>query len=1083
MTKPKIFFSKVLNLAVLLALVPSSRIFAAEIDPGANKSPADCTSLLKGDARAEFRVIPSPRAANEAETYSKYVTELVAPGGILDQLGIEMTGQVVEFLQPRDLNAVTSGTAGGYPVSHYLDGAAVISSLKPKGGGFALEVVYPGPEYQHGFYRDDNPVFEQFSIIDHVVGHNHFAYTSGLSHYRYGQGLVATRKLDEILRAAYQSSNKAEVQRYYLWALSLAHMWDWYAPLFESSKDFEPQLGSVQMDLLGRSQLGPVRHPRRVTENILSAFAGNIHSSEPSWKREILEQLITSQSFRPALVHTQIMNEGWASIMQEIIPKHTKDHHNFNYWFGASRVMQAEARPNLGDPYSLGVACWRRIRERFLAEPAQRALKTEVEKDRAFIAYASEIISSMTDEEFLRFAMDQIFVDRFDLAVVKKLPEDEWKEMPQSQDPEKDWQWKIASKNADRVAQMVIDKVLKPKYFYNPRVKLVRFNRPGSGEVELVLDDEVGAQFPLNPNELGPTLYALANIIGKPISLLCTLKSNVVVDDSWNWQHMVQGPIGGGQFNLPLEGASPTPQDPLERVRVVVAPNGDLKVFKITDKRAKEEIAYLPDEKRALSEEYDEAYTAELLGYLSGYIQDLYLENDYELEKIFQGSNSLRSLQRDAPAMMIDGSDYDGLVAQAPNSAGAMLEYKSMLDLRLFKAMERATRKKGGFAAGPGGVRVKALPSVVGISYDRQYIQSFKDEMSSAGGSKLFATWADPNVDVIATGDRNNPINPDEGGSGSVGGISGEEGDHFWGPGDPSGSARGSQPGEDPDDLSWVDLPEGLYDKFLGERVKLPVLNRKPGDSKSRSTRAGGRVRRKQGVILAEEVLNNAVKRGVGGVAGDGEDPFEDLADTLEQGFERLQPRDIVVKSRVPDKKPDIKAVVTFVLDASGSTMPYYEAFKRFVYDVESLVRANYKGFAFRYIIFDTQAHVMKNKKDFFRAQLGGGTIYSTGIRKAQDLFGKEYPRSTWDRYTFLLGDMEDFSPDQAYSEIMKLLESSEYFGVVAGLHGGGRYPNPFNDRLRAESANNPQLGYTKIDDDGGYQIKNIKEVLKNDEK
>ncbi len=76
------------------------------------------------------------------------------------------------------------------------------SSRSAPSGGFALEVVFPGDSFQHGFYRDDNRYEQQISIIDHVVGHNNFAYTSMFPHYRAGQGLVASRELDALLQSS-----------------------------------------------------------------------------------------------------------------------------------------------------------------------------------------------------------------------------------------------------------------------------------------------------------------------------------------------------------------------------------------------------------------------------------------------------------------------------------------------------------------------------------------------------------------------------------------------------------------------------------------------------------------------------------------------------------------------------------------------------------------------------------------------------------------------------------------------------------------------------------------------------------------
>lgn len=1063
---------KMVFAAVLILILDLPPVWAAEkeMDPlRKGPSSSECESLLnRGTGDKKFIVIPSARVPEDAKIYQDYVVELMEPGGVVDKLGIKMTGQIVEFVVPRDLNALTAGTAGGYPVRHYLDGAAVINELKPR-SGFALEVVYPGPHYQHGFYRDDNPVDEQISIIDHVIGHNHFAHSSGLTGYRYGQGMLATRELDQVLERAYREANKDDVQRFYLWALTLSGLLDWYAPLLETPDKFESFPRMASPNPFHKEPLSP-RHPKAPTENVLAAFISNLGVDQPSWKRQILEKIFTSMSFRPALVHTQIMNEGWASIMQEILPKHSKNNHNFTYWFGASRVMQTEAVPNLNDPYSLGVACWRHLRERFFERPEIKNLDI-LGKDREFIQYAEKIIATLTDETFLRLAVDQKFVDKFNLSVVQKVENyRDWKPIPPPDDPNDNWQWKIVSRDAHRVSQMIIDRVLKRKFIYHPRVKLVDFNRPASGEVELIIDDDLGVAFPLDKKELGPALFALAQIINKPISLVGTFIGEPVQDTSgWDPSWGPVPPWWGYSDKLPET----------YRARVTVAPSGNLTAYKLTDPRAQEPIANTPAEQRVLSEQLDEKLTKELRQNLAAYLEDLYLDDEKELERIVSGSQSLREMTRNVIQSVIEEAPYDGLLSQSPNSAGAILEFKEMLERRMAKAMAKAINSKGGFSSTmAGGMRVKVLPSIVNIGFDMEYVRKLKEQYAGERVNSMSIHRTASRV--VAELDRSGPFNPDEGSGGAVGPIRGEEGDHFWGPDPRDGEGPpGPKPGEDPNDLSWIDIPEQLYERFIGERVKLPILNRKPGDSRVKATRVGASIRRKQGILLPDEIINNAIKRGVGVGYGEGIDPFDDLSLALEMGFERLQPRDIVVKSKVPKKVPDTKAVVTFVLDASGSTANYMEAFKRFVYDMEAVVRANYKGFAFKYILFDTQAHVMKTKKDFFRAQLGGGTYYSVGIKKAKEVFEKEFPRSQWDRYTFILGDMEDFDSNQAMADIKILLDNSEYFGAVAGLHGSGDWA-ALHAPLWGLSQSAENVGYTVISSDGTYSIHNIKEVLKN---
>lgn len=1084
----------------------------------ATENSKDCAAALTpkpaaANTRSSFVVKPSPRVPSEAAKYKEYVQELTAPGGVLDKLGIEMTGQVVEFLQPRDLNALTSGSAGGYPVSHYLDGAAVVRAMKPS-GGFALEVVYPGPEYQHGFYRDDNQEDQQISIIDHVVGHNNFAFKSGLRHYRVGQGLRATRELDDLLQSLYVGFDKDQVQRYYLWLMTLMPLVDWYAPHFNYSKEFEPVFGIKNADPLGRTRAEIMRHPRSVTENVLQAFTANLSPHEPEWKRNMLEKMIVSMAFRPALVHTQIMNEGWASIMQEILPYHTKRNHNFRYWLQASRVMQteswqrtkdhAEKTVRLNDPYSLGVNLWRRAREQFEARPEIKAMAAQIDKDAAFIKYAGELIETLTDEEFIRKFMDQLFVDRFKLAVVRRADQGEQDPHlpppPQNPNEPPPAQWIILSREADRVSQMVIDSFLKPKYYYNPRVKLVDFSRPSSGEVELVLDDEASRAFPLKTDTLAPSLYALANVIQKPVSIEAMIEDlNAPRLPDWLWNL----PDEWREYYMEMYGFK---EVSLIRVRVVVSPSGEVRTFRVTKERPNTTGAF--QRNSILEERPDDGLNQVMVDNLRAYVEDLYLEDDRELQRVIENSQSLKSWLHETTSKIVEDSPYDGLVSQSPNSAGAIAEFKSMLDRRLVKVLENALKKKGGLQAGPKGVRVRALPSQVRLEFDRDYIQKLMRRSKKGQPGPIVAPFSKnkfgktvfapppallPNsqnqslnlnrsqtfaqTDIIQ-----NPFGSDQGGDGRVAPIdNGGEGDRFWGPGEGGGGGRGGpKPSEDEEDLSWVEIPEDLYSRYLGERVKLPILNKKPGQSRTMSKKPGGRISRRQGQMLPHEIMENALKRGIGAKAGADEDPFEDLTETFAEGFDHLQPRDWVVKSKRPVKKPDIKAVVTFVLDASGSTQHYFEAFKRFVNDMEAVIRYNYRGFDFRYIIFDTKAHIMKNRDEFFRGKLGGGTYYSVGLKETTKLFQEFYPRSQWDRYTFLLGDMEDFNPQEAMADIRKLLDESEYFGTVAGL-----YSDPGNIELMTaimgEAQNNEAVGVTIIDKDGGYRIENIREVLKNE--
>lgn len=1043
--------------------------------------------------RYHYRIIESPRAVPEAQIYNKYVQELVRPGGVLEQLGLELPPQVMEFVPPLDLQAIVSGSAGGYPVRHYLDGANVLRSMKPT-GGFALEVIYPGGGkngqvgYQHGLFRDDNIRDQQYSIVDHAfIGHSHFAKNSGLPHYRVGQGLEATRELDAVLEKAYREFDQDYVMRWYLFAQTLKPLLDYSGPYWEPVEDFVPKSGTTSWMSSGGGQVARpeiMSHPRKITENVLQAITANLGPEEPSWKREILEKLIVSMSFRPALVHTQIMNEGWASIMQEIIPRHTENHHTLEYYLNSQRVMQGETWPKVRDPYSLGVFCWRRIRERFEEQPEIKSLKSQLEKDGKFLRYGEKLIATMTDDDFIRFAVDQRFIDKTKLAVVRRASREENDpNLPPPPSPKNPGesppaQWIIVSRESERVAQMLIDTVLKPKYIYRPRVRLMNFTRPNTGEVELVIDDDFGRVLPIDHETVGPALYALANIMNRPMSLEATfMEKKGQQPPDWIWHMPDWWRREYGHLYM-----KPTV---LMRARVIVSPYGDVSAYKIVNETYPGGVLDTGTvRKRSFTEEAAPELAEKLSSYLKAYIVDLYLEDDKQLERVVRGSETLReAISMGIKKISDDPIPEGSLVLQSPNAAGAISTYEMMLNRRMAMAMERASKLKGGFVIGSGGkVKLRALPSEVHIEFDREYLEQTLKDLPPApigkAASDLHMTLSksDSNSDGLIA----SPFNPDAGGNGQVGPIDGHKGDRFWGPGDSKGGKGGNKPGEEESDPSWVDIPEELYSRFLGERVRLPKLNKKPGLSKT-SARKPGRSRRSLAGFLREDrIMENAVGRGVEALIREGKDPFENPEDMIYEGFEGLQPSDIIVKSTKPTKKPDVKAVVVFVMDASGSVGAYLDAFKRFVNDMEALVRYNYKGFDFRFIVFDHAAHLLKNRDEFFKFQLGGGTDYSAGISRAKKLFEDDYPRAAWDRYTFVLGDMEDFGT-QAMSPIKSLLEESEYFGGVAGLHREGYIPELF-EAIVAEAGSNDAVGHTVIDKDGGYVIRNLREVLRNEE-
>ncbi|MEO0335378.1 MAG: hypothetical protein AAF202_03235, partial [Pseudomonadota bacterium] len=219
-------------------------------DTNAPMHAANCHKVLHGNSFGaptggegghEFIIVPShpERDADTIPVYTEFTQEMSQPGGVLDQLGIPRTKQVIEFLNGREMRALLATTAAA-PVAHYWDGSQIVNSMADT-SRMVFEVVYPGSVYNHGYYRDDNPLEWQISIIAHVVGHNHFAHSSGFTQYRSAQATEVAQTLNEAVKRAYQVAPKDEVEDFYIFMLSMVQYDDYHTAAYNTPEDFSAE--------------------------------------------------------------------------------------------------------------------------------------------------------------------------------------------------------------------------------------------------------------------------------------------------------------------------------------------------------------------------------------------------------------------------------------------------------------------------------------------------------------------------------------------------------------------------------------------------------------------------------------------------------------------------------------------------------------------------------------------------------------------------------------------------------------------------------------------------------------------------
>ncbi|NQZ02568.1 MAG: SpoVR family protein, partial [Bdellovibrionales bacterium] len=697
---------------------------------------ANCSKVLHdnnflaptgGRGGHEFIIVPShpDRDSDTVPVYTEFTQDMSKPGGVLDQLGIPRTKQVIEFLNGREMRTMLA-TMAAAPVSHYWDGSQIANAMSDT-SSMVFEVVYPGSKYNHGYYRDDNPLEWQISIIMHVVGHNHFAHSSGFTQYRSAQATEVAQSLNDAVERAYKEAPKQEVEDFYLYMLSMAQYDDYHTASYNKPEDFSAQsLQDIPLeDMPGQDITQKTKRKadllarglRANTENVLSAFVQRIQDDNliPAWKKEIAALIPHTGHYRPALVHTQVMNEGWASILQELIMKHMGPKWNTQqHWFSAHTVIEgAEDRIKLQDPYWLGVQGWHNLRNKFIKRPEIAELETELEKDRAFIEYADGLIRTMSDYEFLDLALDDKWIQRKKLSIVRRATPQEARRLPppppNMPEPEP---MMIVSKDPERVRKSIIEKVVGGKTRFNPRLKLRSFSRAGTGELDLTINDEVGSEIPVNRKSVGAALYSIANSLNQPASFEATYGYFVKKTQQEIWDEYEEHWAN-------WDPANPTPLPDIKpfriakgRYRTVVYPNGEFRMYDLnTDEQAAPELPF------------DNPLYAEIEQHLHSYITLLHLEDDDRLDQIASQNPRYQRVSMHSLEQTLNGMPILGLIDHVPTAGKAIMAYHNKVKARMMKAFELAMKGQGSMVKSGNSMFLQALPGPMSIQFDGEYLQ------------------------------------------------------------------------------------------------------------------------------------------------------------------------------------------------------------------------------------------------------------------------------------------------------------------------------------------------------------------------
>ncbi len=253
----------------------------------------------------------------------------------------------------------------------------------------------------------------------------------------------------------------------------------------------------------------------------------------------------------------------------------------------------------------------------------------------------------------------------------------------------------------------------------------------------------------------------------------------------------------------------------------------------------------------------------------------------------------------------------------------------------------------------------------------------------------------------------------------------------------PPGPA-GDQPGTEyyETEISLEELTEIMF-----EDLELPAMERKrlrelPAERQSKRKgyrRAGVRVhldkRRTARSRIRRKLARNRSEEGA-----DEDDRFP------------FHPGDLTYRRLVQDEVPQSNAVVICIMDTSGSmdTLKKYLA-RSFFFLLHRFVMTRYRNVEVAFVAHHARAREVTEEEFFHRGE-SGGTLISSGYRKALEIVGERYPPELWNVYAFHCSDGDNWTTDNEAA-----VEAAREICQVANLFGYGEI-KPLNSRRYGSS-------------------------------
>ncbi|MCB0350218.1 MAG: DUF444 family protein, partial [Bdellovibrionales bacterium] len=583
--------------------------------------------------------------------------------------------------------------------------------------------------------------------------------------------------------------------------------------------------------------------------------------------------------------------------------------------------------------------------------------------------------------------------------------------------------------------------------------------------IALEMSDEIAKKVPLTKSSIVQTLYVMAKIMKKSVSIESTFKLKEEIP-------LTEEELQTNATAASMSGIPVKPKIKLRKIRVrtTVSPSGEVTAERVSrngsiDAADLQLSPWLVAEKKGVRIEYtpDAKYTEELKSVLKTFQDDLNLANT-DIKTLLPKS-TLETFESTVTNIVHGVSPQ--LMLSVPTVPHAIEAYSQAVKSRAMKALQLAVLGQRGVSHNFHNVSLKVLPDIPYFEFDKSTASLVQQNLPvpRADNYKREAlSLALSSVPMDAAATRPKSVN-----SIDVRPISGEPGRKFWGPkpssngggeGDGKGSpsdkpgqpgdkpSNGTEPGDGGGDPTFAEIDLETYAEALSAHVSLPNLRPKDGESEMTEEERGDWAQSRRGPPKGTLIARKAFEKGLAYYRqnpeneDDVDDKAEnspnkkrrsarDIAKIYKKGFSLLDPaKDWYVETFTPAPAPQVNAQITLIMDLSGSYENHKLKTKQMFYDLRAILLKKYKSVEFRFVAFDGSAFAFENPDDFFKLNLGGSTSYSVGLQKTLEV-QEEFPDSKYDRYVVLAGDMEDGNKPQVIELLDQLRLQSQFFASV----------------------------------------------------